>query len=246
MRKKQSLTVVTALLNLLSLNKNFGRFQGLPEDKDTLYQILNLQKEGRKMKKKILALVTVAAMLFSATTVFADTDLTDTSPTGDIPVTAQVSNGSVSYVVSIPDAIDFGKLMQPADTVNPHNVDRTITVMAKEITGMDSAHKLVVLMQDTENKSENKFCIKGQDSLNADKKLEYVPKNSKSGALITDSAPFANGYLIGIFNAAGEEFNVDFSLDQNQLYGVDLNTYAGSYQGTLSFFTRIASKDDYS
>lgn len=196
------------------------------------------------MKKKIIALATAATMLFSATTVMAQ-ELTNTSPSGDTTVTAKVSNGAVTYVVQIPDAVDFGTLQQPEDNAVEHNVEKEFNIVVTELTGMDvTQNRLVVLMQDAENVANGQFCIKGQDNMNSDKKLEYDAVN-EFGESYTTALPYANGYLVTLFKAVDESAKVKLKLDQNQLYGVELDKYAGSYMGTLSFYTKIASASDY-
>lgn len=195
------------------------------------------------MKKRILVLAMAATMMFSATSVFA-TEMSNLTPEGDVDVTAKVSNGAVSYVVSIPEAVDFGTLTQPADNTAANIVQKPIVVEATELTGLSVGNKLVVLVQDEVNRAENGFFITGQDNSNSGKKLSYDIVNIDSKS-ISDGSLYPNGYLMCVFSNAKEQLEFNLNLDQNQLYGVDLNSYAGSYKGTLSFYSKIASATEY-
>ncbi len=198
------------------------------------------------MKKKLsifAAALTATALLVNITPVMAD-ELTNVSQSGDTTVTAKVSNGAVSYMVSIPESVDFGTLKQPRDEQADNTVSKTITVAATQLEGLTGTDRLVVLMQDLEGRADYAFYIKGQDDNNADKKLEYVPKSNPAGVLVSDGNLYANGFLIADFKSVGE-VNLDLVLDQNQLIGVDLSGYAGSYQGTISFYSKIVDATQY-
>ena len=84
----------------------------------------------------------------------------------------------------------------------------------------------------------------GRDTANAGKTLSYSVFNG-AGADISAQNRYANGYLLTGFEKAEESVTGTLKLDQNQLYGVDLSSWAGNYQGTINFFSRIASLDDY-
>ncbi len=195
----------------------------------------------KKIKKTGISVCLAAALVFGALPVGAQ-DLTEVNPSGDMTVTANVANGDVAYLVSIPETIDLGRLTPPADNASAHLKEVEYTVSAKEITGLQKGSRVVVLMKDASG--GRGFQLTGRDTANAGKTLSYSVFNG-AGADISAQNRYANGYLLTGFEKAEESVTGTLKLDQNQLYGVDLSSWAGNYQGTINFFSRIASLDDY-
>ena len=88
------------------------------------------------MKAKKLVTLTLAAAMVAASSVsvFA-AELTDTDSTGQTEVKAHISGnaGNVSYIITIPDVIDFGELTQPEDNSTDHFKDVNYEVKATKI-----------------------------------------------------------------------------------------------------------------
>lgn len=198
-----------------------------------------------KIKKLCIGILTGAALIGSALPVWANQTLTDTDPLGDTTVTANVSNGDVTYIISIPDTINFGRLTQPTDNTSPHMAEVGYTVGAIQIEGMDTkTSRVAVLMKDST--AGRKFQITGQDTANAGKTLSYSVMEGENAATdISAGTWFTNGYLLAAFGKENESIAGSLQLDQNQLYGVNMSSWAGKYQGTINFFSKIASIDEF-
>lgn len=199
----------------------------------------------RMMRKTGIAACIAAALAFCTLPAGAQT-LTDINPSGDTTVTADVANGDVTYIISIPDKIDFGRLTPPENDSAPHPKEESYTVEAMEINGLQKGtSRVVVLMKDAVANSG--FQITGRDTANMGKTLSYsvFVRVDDLDEDISTNTRYANGYLLTGFDKADESVTGTLKLDQNQLYGVDLSSWAGNYQGTIRFFSRVASLDDY-
>ena len=92
--------------------------------------------------KRIITAVLFTSLTLAATISVAAETLTSTKDLDETEVTARILGenepGEVSYVVSIPDKIDFGTLAKPADAGDSF-VEIPYTVRAEKITGLDDA-----------------------------------------------------------------------------------------------------------
>lgn len=204
------------------------------------------------MKKRIVAILmmmVVATTAFIPTTVRAEGEkLTNIEPAGDTSVKADIINGEsgdVSYIISIPEKIDFGTLQMPADDTVAHPKKVDFTVSAVEINNLDTTtSRVAVLMKDASTGTKT-FQITGASGTNNSKILTYNVLSS-AGVDITSGTNYTNGYLFAAFSAAGQSINGSLSLEQNQLLKDNkLENWAGDYLGTINFYTAIASISDY-
>lgn len=171
-------------------------------------------------------------------------NLTETSPTGDTSVTGQVvdtDKGDVTYIVSIPDKVDFGTLQKPENSEEPHNMIQTMTIEAEEIAGLDSGDRVAVLVKDATDTGESEnFKIVGQDVSNKGKELIYEISNKLSSDVpIQSGTRFPNGYLVSAFAQTGDSTELTLTLDQNQLVDKYLPEWVGNYKGTLNFYSTV-------
>ena len=84
--------------------------------------------------KSILALALALSLSAAAVVSASAATLINTSPDGSAEVTARIEGagpGEVSYIITIPDKVDFGVLTQPSDTTSDHFKDVSYTVTAK-------------------------------------------------------------------------------------------------------------------
>lgn len=196
-----------------------------------------------RIKKFCTGIWMGAVLMAMAFPVRAEQTLTDINPSGDTTVTADVSNGGVAYIISIPETIDFGRLTSPTDNKTAHMKEVGYTVGAVQIDGLDTTtSRVAVLMKDSAGGKG--FQITGQDTANAGKTLAYSVLG-RGGADLSGGQIFANGYLLAAFEKKDQSVSGSLQLDQNQLYGKDLSSWAGNYQGTIRFFSRIASIGEY-
>lgn len=208
-------------------------------------------------KKRIVPLLVAALTMASALPVMAD-ETADTVPTqeisdakqaGSTTVTANVGAidpGDVTYVVSVPSYIDFGSLSRDEEaTGNANNVTKSGKVTLTQVEGLKKDQRIAVLMQDAAN-GTNGFRISAISgaALNKGQTLNYTVMCGEQELNSTNSTPYTNGFLVGAFQSVNDTVNVNFVLDQNQMTGV-LDDWAGTYQGTVIFYSRVAGASDY-
>lgn len=201
------------------------------------------------MKKRLLSVLMVAVMLMAALPVSAaDKELTDIDNAGSTSVEADIVNddsGDVSYIIAIPEKIDFGTLSMPEDDATAHPKTVGFEVSAVEVNGLDTAtSRIAVLMADASAEAGT-FQIVGVSGTNNDKILKYSVLNS-AGVDITSGNRYENGYAITAFSAAGQKVTGSLSLEQNQLLSdTAIENWAGDYLGTINFYTTIADLASY-
>ena len=204
------------------------------------------------MKKKMLAVLLVMGMFVTALPVAAanseDQELTNIENAGSTAVEADIldgASGDVSYIIAIPEKIDFGTLQMPSDDSVAHPKQVGFEVSAVEINGLDTAtSRVAVLMKDATTGTEV-FQIMGASGTNNSKVLTYNVLSS-AGVDITNGTTYTNGYLFAAFSTAGQSISGNLSLEQNQLLADPvIANWAGDYLGTINFYTAIASIGDY-
>ncbi len=206
------------------------------------------------MKKRLLAVLTAAAMLVTAIPVAAaedtttDQNLTNIENAGDTTVEADIlgkDTGDVSYIISIPEKIDFGTLQMPSDKSVAHPKQVGFDVSAVEINGLDATTQRVAVLMKSDAADPALFQIRGASGTNDSKVLAYSVLSS-AGVDITTGYKYTNGYLFAALSAAGQTISGTLSLEQNQLLDDPIiNNWAGDYLGTINFYTAIASLSDY-
>lgn len=193
------------------------------------------------MKNKLVAGFMAAMMMVSvmSTGVFAkDLDPSDENKkAGDTQVTATVEENSnkASYVIQIPDTVDFGKIQQPETEGNAYSY-KDITVSCIKADNLGAGNGIAVLVKDaTAAESSDPFRLTHNE--NSDCALTYEIMNSDES--IQNGTWYANGFLFNLFTGAGQEATDKLRLNRNQLYNKDLSVWGGQYTGTLNFYTKI-------
>ena len=193
------------------------------------------------MKKKLVAGFMAATMMASvmSTGVFAkDLDPSDENKkAGDTQVTATVgeNENKASYVIQIPDTVDFGKIQQPETEGNAYSY-KDITVSCIKADNLGAGNGIAVLVKDASAvESSDPFRLTHNE--NSDCALTYEIMNSDES--IQNGTWYANGFLFNLFTGAGQEATDQLRLNRNQLYNKDLSTWGGAYTGTLNFYTRV-------
>lgn len=201
--------------------------------------------------KKMLTLALAAAMAMTVTVSVAaeEIELTPASPEGQTEVTAKIvgAAGNVSYIITIPDVVDFGVLTQPANDTEDHFADKDYTVTAKQITGMNPEEQQVgvyVKNQGATTSGDPKFYItnKTDDSKSFYYDIYDVPADqidANTESINANAMPYDIGYKLVAFHATDEEVNGTLRLDQNQLYGLDIAEYVGDYSGYMVFYSML-------
>ena len=194
------------------------------------------------MKKKVVAGFMAATMMVSvmSTGVFAkDLDPShEDKKMGDTQVTATVeeNENKASYVIQIPDTVDFGKIQQPeteGDVYSTHD----ITVSCIQADNLGAGNGIAVLVKDaTAAESSDPFLL--THNTHSDCALTYEIMNNNDES-IQNGTWYANGFLFNLFTGADQSATDKLRLNRNQLYNKDLSVWGGQYTGTLNFYTKI-------
>ena len=199
------------------------------------------------MKNKLVAGFMAAMMMVSvmSTGVFAkDLDPSDENKkAGDTQVTATVEENSnkASYVIQIPDTVDFGKIQQPETEGDAYSYE-DITVSCITAENLAAGNGIAVLVKDASaDESSDPFCL--THKTNSECVLNYEILNNDVS--IQNGTWYANGFLFNIFTGADQKATDKLRLNRNQLYNKDLSVWGGQYTGTLNFYTKIVDVHAY-
>lgn len=202
-------------------------------------------------KTKLVALLT--AVLCSATPVMSVSAATLSDVTVDNSTTVRANiegPGAISYVVTIPSAVDFGTLTIPEDTDSDHYAFADFNVEATELK-INANQGVTVYMKDSTS-ADNQFYISQQGvdepfkiqydvydtTVNADNVLNY-------DAINTTAEPGSYGYHLCtfVYGSTGSTQPVTLALNQNSLYGKDGYEIAGDYSGTITFHSALFERN---
>lgn len=202
------------------------------------------------MKAKRIITLVLAGALSAATVVSASAaTLTNEAPSADTEVTARIESsdpGDVTYIITIPDKVDFGTLNQP-DTDTDSYIYSGFEV---EATQIDMASGAVSVYIQGYEEDDNQYYLTQLDALEPFE----IPYDIYTGqisdtniadqtAINTDGSPGVNGYHFTTFNhdAEGSVQDGTLVLNQRELYGQDLDTISGDYSDTMTFYSTIIS-----
>lgn len=202
------------------------------------------------MKAKRIITLVLAGALSAATVVSASAaTLTNEAPSADTEVTARIEGsdpGDVTYIITIPDKVDFGTLNQP-DTDTDSYIYSGFEVEATQIDMSSGA--VSVYIQGYEE-DDNQYYLTQLDALEPFE----IPYDVYTGqisdtniadqtAINADGSPGVNGYHFTTFNhdAQGSVQDGTLVLNQRELYGQDLDTISGDYSDTMTFYSTIIS-----
>lgn len=195
--------------------------------------------------RRMIAAVCAGTMLIATPAMAGQTGtkvLNNSHTTDNTTVKATVDGpDTVTYVIEIPETVDFGTLKQPNSSgVSYATTD--ITVKCTLLDGLQSGQALAVLIKDSEAQDRtDPFQLKKTD--NTDAVLTYSVLNHEQNN-IQDLHWYSNGFLFNAYTAAGQEATDTLRLDCGQLYGKDLSVYGGHYEGRLTFHSTIATIGD--
>ena len=195
-----------------------------------------------KIKKLIALLIAVVIVTSSVLSVSAAT-LTDVTVDNSTAVKANIEDpGSVSYVITIPDTVDFGTLTQPDSIDADHYAIYRFEVEATELN-LKSNQGVTVYMKDA-NSTDNQFYLEQQNT-ETPFKLSYdvydttvtVDNINTYDPINNTAEPGTYGYHLCTFlyDAQGRTQPVNLALNQNALVGQTISDIAGDYSGTITF-----------
>ena len=195
-----------------------------------------------KIKKLIALLIAVVIVTSSVLSVSAAT-LTDVTVDNSTAVKANIEDpGSVSYVITIPETVDFGTLTQPDSIDADHYAIYRFEVEATELN-LKSNQGVTVYMKDA-NSTDNQFYLEQQNT-ETPFKLSYdvydttvtVDNINTYDPINNTAEPGTYGYHLCTFlyDAQGRTQRVNLALKQDALYGQTIAEIAGDYSGTITF-----------
>lgn len=204
--------------------------------------------------KKIITALLVGVIAATATVSASATSLTNNSPDGSAEITAKIEGagpGDVSYIITIPDKVDFGTLSQPEVDEDSYKYVG-FNVVATELNNFSTRQAVSVHIKDsisddgqfylTQKNSASPFTILYdvyERVIDDTNRNDYTPMN-ESG---TQSE---YGYHLCTFTSGSEGAvqNVTLALNQKKLYGQSLDTIAGDYSGTMVFHSTLTTFGD--
>ena len=198
--------------------------------------------------KKIITISLAAAMAMTATVSAAAAELTEQNPTGNTEVTAHINGyaGNVSYIITIPDVVDFGELVQPSNNDNFYKyVD--YEVEATKLEGLDPTSRHIGVYVKDQNavvKGDTDFYITNKTDPKIKFKYDVFPTfidDTTQNPISINSGTMTGtaGYKLADFTYELDEVTGTLRLNQNQLYGRNITDIAGEYSGYMVFFSII-------
>lgn len=214
-------------------------------------------KKKEMGKKKVIA--AVFSMVFAASAVISvsASNLTPNSNESGVDVSAKIAGedepGNVSYIITIPDKLDFGTLAKPENDSTDNFKDVKFDIKATEVKGLpESGWYVRVKVKDQGYKidDEERFFITQKtvsypDVSKGGNKFEYSFYTGSGNDLnpITNNRKDENGFNVAFFNATGQTAGCQIRLNQNQLYNKDIKEIAGDYSGCVVFHSSIVNTD---
>ena len=205
------------------------------------------------MKAKTIISIAIAAAMAatSVISVSAGTiELTPDNNSGNTEVKAHISGapspGDVSYIITIPDVVDFGELTQPAENTDSFK-DVPFTVKLTELTGNSfdpDAQQISVYVKDqnaTTGDSEFYIANKTNPSIKLGYEVFRSSTPSMDNKVSADSFKTA-GYFYTSFTEQGDAESGTLRLNQRQLYGRNLADIVGEYSGYMVFTSFIENQ----
>lgn len=197
--------------------------------------------------KKIIAVLISAILAVTPFMSVSAATLTDGTVDNSTAVKANIEDpGSVSYVITIPETVDFGTLTQPDSIDADHYAIYRFDVEATELN-LKSNQGVTVYMKDA-NSTDNQFYLEQQNAENPFK-ISYdvydttvTVENINTYEPINNTAePGTYGYHLCTFlsDAQGRTQPVNLALNQNALYDQTLSDIAGDYSGTITFHSSL-------
>ena len=196
--------------------------------------------------KRIISIALAAAIAAASAISVSAAQLTESDPNGQTEVIAHIdgaSPGDVSYIITIPDVVDFGTLTIPADNSSDYDKDVTYTVEATEVTGLDPETQAIAVYVKDQNASADNRAFQIANKENAAIAFNYDVYRSTETVneytRVNNGDFFTKGYYLTGFNAESQTLNGTLRFHQKQLYGQNIADIAGDYSGYMVFFSAI-------
>ena len=196
--------------------------------------------------KRIISIALAAAIAGASAISVSAAQLTESDPNGQTEVIAHIdgaSPGDVSYIITIPDVVDFGTLTIPADNSSDYDKDVTYTVEATEIEGLDPATQTIAVYVKDQNANADNRAFQIANKENSAIAFNYDVYRStetvNASTRVNNGDFFTKGYYLTGFNTESQTLNGTLRFHQKQLYGQSIADIAGDYSGYMVFFSAI-------
>lgn len=187
--------------------------------------------------KKIVSLSMALAIAATASTAAFAAELTDQTPSGETEVTARIVNtGEVSYIITIPDKVDFGVLTKPETNTDSFK-DVSCEVEAT-LVNLEQNSKVLVSVKDKNVREDITHF-----SITQDREPNTVLDYDVYLSDVFGKALDANkGSTVALFKETGDKAGLMLRLNQKQLFDKDLSELAGNYSGNMVFTSSVLTQ----
>ena len=202
----------------------------------------------KKLFYGVLATV-LALSVFQLAPAFAEDqqassfELSDQVQSGDTEVDARIVDGAgeVAYIVTVPEKIDFGKLVCPDNDEDSFTIQK-FNVDCVQMQGVSGVKVSVCNDGATAGEKNQDFFLSNQTNAACTFKPTYEVYVGTT-KIDTSIAMPANGYDYLVFSKEGQSITGGVRLNQRQLFGYKDNiaSIAGDYSGTMVFTTAAVS-----
>jgi hypothetical protein len=196
--------------------------------------------------KRIISIALAAAIAAVSAISVSAAQLTESEPNGKTEVIAHIDGvdpGDVSYIITIPDVVDFGTLTVPKDNTSDYDKDVTYSVEATEIEGLDPQTQTIAVYVKDQNATADDRTFQIANKENAAIEFDYDVYRStetlNESTRVNNGDFFTKGYYLTGFNTEGQVLNGTLRFHQKQLYGQNIADIAGDYSGYMVFFSAI-------
>ena len=196
--------------------------------------------------KRIISIALAAAIAAMSAISVSAAQLTESNSDGQTEVIAHIdgaSPGDVSYIITIPDVVDFGTLTIPADDSADYDRDVAYDVEATMIEGLDPAKQAISVYVKDQNAAPDNRAFQIANKENSAIAFNYDVYRStetlKESTRVNNGDFFTKGYYLTSFNTEGQVMNGTLRFHQKQLYGQNVADIAGDYSGYMVFFSAI-------
>ena len=195
--------------------------------------------------RKLLVLSAALVMVTTSSIPVGALTLKQESNNGNTEVVAHIEDeqaGAVQYIVTVPDKVDFGTLIQP-ETDEDSFKDAPFKVELTSVENLDKDQYVLVRLKDQNaTEEDSQFYLTQKTSPNT--KFIYdvynvhpIEEYYLPLAVVPMTEP--NGYFLVAFDEVGKKCEGTLRFNQKQLYGKELSEIAGDYSGTMVFTTSI-------
>ena len=200
------------------------------------------------MKKITILLIALFLCVLMPMTAQA-VELTEGKPGGSTEVIASVipNSGDVTYIITVPDVVDFGTLTPPASDEDSYR-DVTYTVVAEEVEGLDPDSQQIMVYVKDQNATGNERNFYIVNKSNSNMAFSYNiyravgEENLNEASRVNNGGYFTAGYYLCSFTEGGQTLEGTLRINQRDLRDMNMADIIGDYSGYMVFYSIIESQ----